>query len=204
MAQEAEVHVEQKEKRSVSQLLQVQDRNTLFWTLISVAAGVAFFVVLSIPPEPYVMVDLFKLGLWPALAVISTAGAIRGPLAGLLTGYLGALLYGLLFFGTVVTVSLNPLAFGVMGFVVGLVRYDFGNGRSLAKLSLMSVIGFVFTMLVTIVVGLTVEVYADLVALGFVLLPLLTVGVPTVFLLTPLFSWVWQSLVSRIPPARRV
>ena len=204
MAQEAEVHLEQKEKRSVSRFLQVQDRKALLWTLISVVLGAVFFVVLSIPPEPYVMVDLFRFGLWPALAVISTVGAIRGPLAGLLTGYLGALLYSLLFFGTVVTASLNPLAFGVMGFVVGLLRYDFGNGRSLARLSVMSVIGFVFTILVTIVVGLTVEAYSDLVALGFVLLPLLTVGVPTVFLLTPLFSWVWQSLASRIPHAKSV
>jgi hypothetical protein len=176
----------------------VQSSNAALWTLLSVVIGVGMFILLSILPQPYVMIDLFRIGLWPALAVVTTVGSIRGPLAGLLTGYLGALLYGLLVFHTVVTMSLNALAFGIMGFVVGFGHYDFSNGRSLVKLSIASTIGLVLAILVVVAVGLTVEVYADLVAIGFVMLPLLTVGIPSVLLLTPLLGWLWLFLQSKV------
>jgi len=70
----------------------------------------------------------------------------------------------------------------------------------LVKMSILSVIGLVFTVLLTVVVGLTVEVYADLVVLGFVMLPLLTVGIPSVFLLTPLFARLWYAVMSEVMP----
>ncbi len=183
----------------MAERLFIQDRRAALWTLVSVLIGVAVFVLLSMLPKPYLMVDLFRLGLLPAAAVITTVGSVRGPLAGLLTGYLGTLLYGLLVFSTVVSMSLDAMAFGVMGFVVGLVRYDFNSGRSLAKLSVMSAIGMFIAAVIVLAVGLMVEVYADLVAIGLVALPLLTVGVPTVFLLTPVFGWIVLSVSARVP-----
>ena len=182
----------------LAERLFIQSSNAALWTLLSIAIGVGMFILLSILPQPYIMIDLFKVGLWPALAVVTTVGSLRGPLAGLLTGYLGALLYGLLIFNTVVTMSLNALAFGIMGFVVGFSHYDFNSGRSLAKLSIVSTIGLVLAILVVVVTGLTVEAYADLVAIGFVMLPLLTVGIPSVFLLTPILGWLWLFLQSKL------
>ena len=177
----------------------IQSRRAVLWTLVSVVIGVVAFILLSIIPRPYLVIDLFKFGLWPAAAVITTVGSVRGSLAGLLTGYLGTLLYDLLVFSTVVSMSLDAVAFGIMGFIVGLVRYDFSRGRSLVKLSIVSAIGMLVAAVITLAVGLLVEVYADLVAIGFVVLPLLTVGVPTVFLLTPVFGWLVLSVSMRVP-----
>jgi len=193
-----QVHTSSSRRLSLAQRFLIQNSNAIAWTLVTSAAGTGVFIAFSVLPEPYIMIDLFKIGLLPALAIITTAGAIRGPLAGLLTGYLGTLLYGLFAFGTVVTLSLNAVGFGIMGFVVGLGHYDFNNGRSLAKLSIVSSIGLLLATLVVVAIGLTVEVYAGLVAIGFVMLPLLTEGLPSVFLLTPLFAWAWLFLYSKI------
>jgi hypothetical protein len=191
--------VQEKHRTSLGERLFIQNRRAALLTLSSIVVGVAAFVLLSMMPRPYLVVDLFRFGLWPAAAVITTVGSLRGPLAGLLTGYLGTLLYGLLVFATIVSMSLDAVALGVMGFVVGLVRYDFSSGRSIAKLSIVSAIGMLIAAVITLAVGLAVEVYADLVAIGFVLLPLLTVGLPSVFLLTPLFGWLVLSVNARIP-----
>lgn len=172
----------------------------LLWTILYGLLGAGFFIVLSFVPRPYIMVDLFMFGLAPAMAIITVAGAIRGPIAGFLTGYVGTLVYDLIVSTTVVTFTLTAVAFGVMGFIVGLARYDFTNGRSLAKMAILSIIGLVFTVLLTVAVGLTVEVYADLVVLGFVMLPLLTVGIPSVFLLTPLYARLWYAVMSEVMP----
>jgi len=132
---------------------------------------------------------------------VGLVGAIRGPLAGFLTGYLGVVLYDLMFYGVIVTMTLPALAYGVLGFVVGLASYELCNGRSLLKLSILSIIGMVFTILLLIVVGLTIEGYGTLVALGFVMLPLITVGLPSVFIITPLFVRVWHLVMSKFFPS---
>jgi len=141
---------------------------------------------------PYTMVSLFKFGLSPALAIIALIGGIRGPLAGFLTGYLGVLAHDLLFFNTVVTYTLPALSYGVLGLIVGIASYDFSNGRSLGKLSILSAIGLVFTALLLVVFGLLVEQTAVLAGIGFVMLPLLTTGLPSVILLTPILARFWE------------
>lgn len=198
MSQEIAVETSHKKNLPLAERFFIQNSSAAFWTLVSVAVGVLTFIILSILPEPYVMIDLFKFGLWPSLAVFTAVGAVRGSLAGLLTGYLGALLYGLLVFSTIVTMSLNALSFGIIGFIVGLVHYDFNSGRSLAKLSIMSSVGLLLSTLVVVIIGMAVEVYAGLVAIGFVMLPMLTVGIPSVFLLTPLLGWLWLFLQSKV------
>jgi uncharacterized membrane protein len=150
---------------------------------------------------PYVMFSLFKVGLLPALAVIAAVGAIRGPLAGLLTGYLGVLLFDLVFYGVIVTFTLPALAYGTLGFVVGLASYDLSNGRSLVKLSVLSMVGMIFTVLIVVAIGITIEGYATLVAIGFVMLPIITMGLPSVFIITPLFARVWHLLMSKFFPS---
>ncbi|MGY5861396.1 MAG: ECF transporter S component [Candidatus Thorarchaeota archaeon] len=199
----SEVHEQetpQSEGESILERFHIQSSEMLLWTILYGLLGAGFFIVLSFVPRPYIMVDLFMFGLAPAMAIITVAGAIRGPIAGFLTGYVGTLVYDLIVSTTVVTFTLTAVAFGVMGFIVGLARYDFTNGRSLAKMAILSIIGLVFTVLLTVAVGLTVEVYADLVVLGFVMLPLLTVGIPSVFLLTPLYARLWYAVMSEVMP----
>ncbi|MHA2286822.1 MAG: hypothetical protein ACXABZ_13230, partial [Candidatus Thorarchaeota archaeon] len=156
--------------------------------------------VISMIPMPYTAISLIKLGFLPALAIICVVGAIRGPLAGFLTGYLGVVIYGLVSYNVIVTYTLPAVAYGIMGLIVGLATYDFTNGRSLGKLSLLSLIGFVFTTLLVVVIGLTIEGYATLAAIGLQLLPLLTSGIPTVILLTPIFARLWYLARSRLFP----
>ena len=187
-------------KARVLEKFHIQSAEMLFWTLLYSLLGVTIYVAISGVTMPYIIVDMFTFGLAPALAIIALAGAIRGPLAGFLTGYLGTLLSGILYYGVVATMTLPSAAFGILGFIVGLATYDLANGRSLIKLSILSAIGFIFTVLLLVVIGLVVEEYATLVAMGFVLLPELTLGLPSVLLLTPVLGRLWHAFMLRFKP----
>jgi uncharacterized membrane protein len=195
--------VEAKVKKSVLERFYIQDGYNFAWTLFYALVGTGVFVLLSMVPMPFTMVSLFQFGIAPALAIIGVVAAIRGPLAGFLTGYLGVVFYDLAIRGTVVTMTLPAIGYGLLGLIVGLATYDLTSGRSLIKLSVLSTVGFMFTVLIVVAVGLTVESIATMVALGFVMLPLITVGLPSVMLLTPVFARVWHALVTTLVPHLR-
>ena len=199
MSEESQIE-SQEPKKTLRERLYIQDGKMLSQTVGFSILGAIIFTLLASIEMPYIMYGLFMLSLAPALAIIAVAGAIRGPITGLLTGYLGVLLHDFVLYGAVVTITLPALAYGVLGFVVGLASYELNNGRSLLKLSILSTIGMVFTTLLVMAIGLTIEGYATLVALGFVMLPLLTVGIPSVLLITPLFARAWHYFMTMFVP----
>ena len=178
--------------------LRIEGSQEAIRTLLFITIGAAILVVAYLIPMPYIMVSLFPFGLAPTFAIIAVAGAIRGPLAGLLTGYLGTVLYDLLFFNAIVSFTLPALAFGLLGCIAGIPSYDFSRGRSLGKLSIIAVVGFVLAVLLIVVIDLYIETIGTLAAIAFVLLRLLTLGLPSVFLLTPLFARVWLITSTRV------
>ena len=184
---------------SMKERLYIHDTYAIVWTLLAALIGAGIYLLAKAIPMPYLAIGLFPLGFAPALAVVATVGAIRGPIAGFLTGYIGELIVNLFTTGGIVTFTLYGVAFGALGLVSGIPSYDLTSGRSLAKMSLISVVGLIFTALITTVIGLFVERVATIVAIGFQLLPLLTIGVPTVILLTPLFARFWHILHPYIP-----
>ncbi|MFW9844534.1 MAG: hypothetical protein ACFFEV_08155 [Candidatus Thorarchaeota archaeon] len=186
------------QKRSLIELLRVQHWTFALMTLIIGLVGAGLFALIHSIDMPFVMVSLFKFGLVPSLTVIALVGAIRGPLAGFLSGYFGILTYDLLVHNTIVTLTLPALAYGVLGFIVGLASYDFTKGSSLGKLSILSAVGLIFTGLLLVVVGLFVEQIAILAGIGFILLPLLTSGLPTVIFVTPIIARIWAILSTKI------
>jgi hypothetical protein len=167
-------------------------------TLIFGALGAGIFAIVQLIPMPFTMLSLFQFGLAPALSIIAVIGGIRGPIAGFLTGYLGIILYDFVFFGVVIDYTLEALAYGVLGLIVGLSTYDLSRGRSLAKMSILSTIGLIFTALLLVVFGITFKQSSILLELGFVLLPLLTVGLPSVILITPVLARLWLVINQRI------
>ena len=185
--------------KSAREKFHLQNTNAIMWTLLAVLVGAAIYMVADVTPLPYLALGLFSLGLTPALAVIATIGAIRGPIAGFLAGYIGELTVSIFLTGGLVSYSLYGIAIGVLGLITGLSSYDFASGRSLAKLSALSAVGLLFTALITAVIGLFVEQVATLVAIGFQILPLLTLGLPTVILLTPLLARLWSVVSVRSP-----
>ena len=183
---------------SMKEKLHIHDTDTIVWTLLAALVGAGIYLLTKMIPLPYLAIGLFPLGFAPALAVVAAMGAIRGPIAGFLTGYIGELIVNIFSTGGIVTFTLYGIAFGALGLVSGIPSYDFTSGRSLAKMSVVSVVGLIFTALLTAVIGLFVEQVATLVAIGFQLLPLLTVGLPTVILLTPLFVKLWDIVSVKI------
>ncbi|TFG29271.1 hypothetical protein EU527_16120 [Candidatus Thorarchaeota archaeon] len=172
-------------------------KSALLTTVYGIIGAFLFAMVYSIP-MPYTMVSLIKFGLSPALAIIAVVGAIRGPVAGFLSGYLGLALYDFIFFNAIVSMTLPALSYGVLGLIVGMASYDFTNGRSLIKLSILSAIGLIFTALFAVVFGLFVVNHSVLLELGFVLLPMFTVGIPSVILITPILARFWHMASTRI------
>ena len=199
MSEETAVEPEAPIKPSRRDRLHMQNRRAAIWTVLYGFLGGFVFMVFSMIPTPFTMVSIIRFGFIPALAIIGLVGAIRGPIAGLLTGYIGTILADFILEGVIVTMTLPAFAYGVMGLIVGLASYDLANGRSLAKLSILSVVGFVFAALLLVVIGLLVEGYAVLVGIAFVLLPNLTSGIPSVLLLTPVLGRIWQYLTQRTP-----
>jgi len=176
----------------IKKRFRVDDLKTAVITVLFGVVGAVLFALIHSIPMPFTMVSLLKFGLYPALAIIAVLGAIRGPLAGFLSGYFGIVLYDLLFFNTVVSMTLPALAYGMLGLVVGLATYNLANGRSLAKLSLLSAVGLVFTACIAVMFGLFIDQHSVLLELGFVMLPLFTVGLPSVVLITPIYARIWQ------------
>lgn len=181
-------------KRSLREKLHVQSSSFTLRMLAVSFLGAVLYLFLEMIPWPYLAVDLFPLGFIPALAVVATVGAMKGSLAGFLTGYLGTAMSDLILNGEIAVFTLYGVAIGVLGLIAGLPSYDLAEGRSLAKLSFVSLIGLVFTALLTAVFGLFVERIASIAAIGFQLLPTLTKGIPTVILLPPLFARIWHAV----------
>ena len=195
------------ESRSVSgvqRILKILHLNGAYVAILTVVYGLlGALIVMALLwlPQPYKMISIIKLGLVPALAVIAVVGAIRGPIAGFVSGFVGTFMYDLVIRGTIVTMGLTAASYGILGFVVGLASYSFENGRFLLKLSILSAVGLVLAVLVIVLTGLTVEGYAALVAIAYVLLPLLTTGLPSVLFLTPLFARLWFEFAKRFVPS---
>ena len=207
MTEETLTESEEKiDKATILDKFQINGAMMFIWTIIYALIGTGLVVLLSWPvvPKPFLMVDLFKFGLLPIVAIIAVVGAIRGPIAGFLSGFLGIVISDFFFFGTVVTMTLPAMAYGVLGFIVGLSSYDFTNGRSLGKLSVLSAIGWVFTVLLITVIQLMIEVVATMASIGFAMLPLMTLGLPTAILLTPILARLWHLFMSKIMPSALV
>jgi len=185
-------------KRSLKETLRIENLTRALLTIIFGIIGAGIFALVYAIPMPYTMISLLKLSLSPALAIITVIGAIRGPIAGFLSGYLGLLIHDFVFFNTIVDLTLPALSYGVLGLIVGIASYDFQKGRSLAKLSILSTIGLVFTALLSAVFGLVIFNQSILLVLGFVMLPLFTVGIPSVILFTPIYAKSWQVVSTRV------
>ena len=196
----ATVQDEEISKDSILEKFQMQSTNMILWTIIYAIIGTILYVGVALIPMPYLAEDLMLFGLLPAIVIIALVGAIRGPIAGLLVGYLGEVLYGLIAYNVVVSMTIPAMAYGVLGFVVGLKTFDFTDGRSLLKLSILSVVGYVFTILLVVVNGIVIEVYSLDAGLLYIMLPMITMGIPTLFFVTPVVARIWHEVKNKFAP----
>ena len=187
-------------KENLLKKFQIQSLKDVLITVLYSLTAIVCYLLLSLLPQPFTMVGLLKFGIIPTLAIIPMLGAIRGPLAGLVTGYLGPLLADLIFNQTVLAFTTPYLLFGILGFLVGLARYQLKNGKSLAKLAILSTLAFFLSVILLTVIALTIQQTSLLVVLGYVTLPHLTMGIPSVFLLTPLYSRLWHFVSNNAYP----
>ncbi len=198
MTEEIDQPTEEVTKPALREKLHMGNANISMWTLLFALLGAILYAGVSLIPIPFTMVSILKFGLLPALTIIALTGAIRGPIAGFIAGYLGEIIYGLLTYNIIVTMTLPAMAYGIMGLIVGLISYDFTNGRSLIKLSILSIVGFLFTILLSVVIAISVEGYSVLAAILYNMLPLLTMGLPTLFFLTPVLARAWYEFMKKM------
>lgn len=161
------------------------------------------YILFSFHPRIEVPVSFLVFGVVPAWPVITTAGAYGRSAVGFLTGFLGTIAFDFLTVGTVLIYALPAVAYGVMGLVTGLARYNPTSVRSLVKLSMVSALGMILTALSIVAIESVSLVYVTMTDVIFTLLPLLTVGIPTVFILTPIYAGVWHYISLRITSYRQ-
>jgi uncharacterized membrane protein len=181
--------------------LQIQSSKALLITLLYSSIAIVIFLLMSLIPQPFIMNGLFKFGLILPLALIPTIAAIRGPLAGFITGYIGTFLFDLVVYRVILLVTIPYLPYGLLGLLIGLANYQINNGKSLAKLAIISTLVFLLSVLLLTIIGLTMQGISILEFLGFVVLPLLSMGIPSIFLLTPLYSRLWHILAYNAYPS---
>ncbi|MEE9572666.1 MAG: ECF transporter S component [Candidatus Neomarinimicrobiota bacterium] len=181
--------------------LQIQSSKALLITLLYSGIAIVIFLLMSLIPQPFIMNGLFKFGLILPLALIPTIAAIRGPLAGFITGYIGTFLFDLVVYRVILLVTIPYLPYGLLGLLIGLANYQINNGKSLAKLAIISTLVYLLSVLLLTIIGLTMQGISILVFLGFVVLPLLGMGIPSIFLLTPLYSRLWHILAYKVYPS---
>ena len=189
--------------KSLLKKFQIQSLKASLITLLYAVIAIVIFLLMSLIPQPFVVVGLFKFGLILPLAIIPTIAAIRGPLAGFITGYFGTFLFDLLIFRVILFMTVPYLPYGLLGFLIGLANYKINKGRSLAKLSIISTLAFLLSVILLTIIGLTIQEISVLVLLGYVVLPLLGMGIPSVLLLTPLYSRLWHIIVFNAYPFLR-
>lgn len=198
MAEKNEVEGVKSRRTAILNRFRLQDRNTALLTVFYGVLGGLLYCLVTLVPMPYTMVSIFKFGLLPSVVIIALAGAIRGPAAGFLTGYLGEIFYGLVLYNHIIAFTLQAMAYGILGLLVGVATYDFARGRSLAKLSVFSILGFVIAVLLSVVVGISVVGYSVMAAIAFYLLPEMTTGLLTLLFLTPVLARLWYGIAGRI------
>jgi hypothetical protein len=187
-------------KKTILEKFQMVNPKMILWTLIYAIIGTILYVGVALIPMPYLAEELMLFGLLPALVIIALVGAIRGPIAGFLVGYLGEVIYGLLAYNVIVSLTIPAMAYGVLGFVVGLKTYDFTDGSSLLRLSILSMIGYVFTILLVVVNGIVIEVYSLDAGLLYIMLPMITMGIPTLLFVTPVVARIWHEVKNKVAP----
>ncbi|MHA1905254.1 MAG: hypothetical protein ACXADL_16915 [Candidatus Thorarchaeota archaeon] len=163
----------------------------------------AAYVLFSFHPKPQIAVSFLVFGVVPAWPVITTAGAYGKSSVGFLTGFLGTIAFDLITTGTVLIYLLPAIAYGIMGLITGFAKYDFTNAYSLLKLALMSMLGMIFSAILIVGIESTTLAYTTLTDFVNGLFPLLTIGIPSVFVLTPIYAVVWYYISRRITTYRQ-
>jgi len=69
-------------KENLLKKFQIQSLKEFLISVLYSLIAIVCYLLLSLLPKPYTMIGLLKFGIIPALAIIPTLGAIRGPLAG--------------------------------------------------------------------------------------------------------------------------
>ena len=187
-------------KENLLQKFHIQSLKDVLITVLYSLIAIVCYLLLSLLPQPYTMVGLLKFGIIPALALIPMLGAIRGPLAGFATGYFGPFFVDLILNQTIIASTIPYFIYGILGFLVGLAQYQLNDGKSLAKLAILSTLAFLLSVILLAVIALTIQQISLLVVLGYVILPLLTMGIPSVFLLTPLYCRLWHFILNNAYP----
>jgi len=187
-------------KENLLQKFHIQSLKDVLITVLYSVIAIICYILLSLLPQPYTMVGLLKFGIIPALALIPMLGAIRGPLAGFVTGYFGPFFVDLILNQTVIAFTIPYFIYGIFGFLVGLAQYQLNDGKSLAKLAILSTLAFLLSVILLAVIALTIQQISLLVVLGYIILPQLAMGIPSVFLLTLLYCRLWHFILNNAYP----
>lgn len=201
MSEKKKIRVKKFTTEFLLEKFRIQSLKALLITLVYSITTIVMFILMSLIPRPYIMIGLFKFGFMLPLALIPTIAAIRGPLAGFITGYIGTFLFDLMVYRVILFITIPYLPYGLLGFLIGLAKYQINDGKSLAKLAIISTVAFLISVLLFTILGLTLQGLSILVALGFVVLPLLGMGIPSIFLLTPLYTRLWHILTYNVYPS---
>jgi uncharacterized membrane protein len=181
-------------KRSIGeqarQIIRLESRESVLRTLVGTIVGVAIYVILNLVSLPeYKLMGIVTVGISLSLLVIPLAAAFLGPLAGFLVGLLGTLGVDVLLTQQIVAFGTVNLAYGLLGLIIGVPCYTqrkgFSKSRTLGKLILASLSGFLVMILVYLVGLIVIAGQNILPTMLFNFLPFSSVSLITLVIVAP-------------------
>ena len=155
-------------KNPVLAFLRLDSNKMIQWTVGGAIIGIISYLLFSqlkLPTYNFTGLDLGIIvipingGINLGLVIIALVAAFCGPLAGFVVGFFGTLGFDLLFYNQLIALGTLNLAFGLLGFIIGIPRYTdnegFTDGKKLGKLMLFSLAGYL-VMTILYLIGLIV------------------------------------------------
>ncbi|WXG47027.1 MAG: ECF transporter S component [Candidatus Atabeyarchaeum deiterrae] len=159
-------------------------------TCLTIIVGVFSYMLLYAVELPeYKALGLITVQISLALLVIPLVAAFFGPFAGFVVGLFGTLIADLLYTQQIIALGLINLSYGLLGLIVGIPHYNqgegFSRGRTLGKLILFTMAGFL-VMIVFYLAGLLLIVGENfLSAILYNFLPFFSVSLITLLIVAP-------------------
>ncbi|MHA2279056.1 MAG: ECF transporter S component [Candidatus Kariarchaeaceae archaeon] len=180
--------------------LRLESNKMIQWTIGGSIVGFISYLLfsqLNLPTYTFTGLDLgitvipIVGGINLGLVIIALVAAFCGPLAGFIVGFCGTLGVDFLFYNQLIALGSLNLAFGLLGFIVGIPRYNieegFTDGKKLGKLMLFTLAGYIVMTILYLISLIVIAKQSFQGTLLYNFAPYFSISLISLFIFAPVF-----------------